>query len=270
MTKALVWAKELAYEEAVTRYDKARVARQFSRAADSYVKHDYLQRRVAEVLIEQLKPSPGPLLDLGCGPAHHAPKLARCAEQYVGVDIASAMLTKAQQNYPAGAWLGADMELLPFANASFSTLYSNLAMQWGNNLSQLLREWVRVLRPGGQLLCSTVLAGSMWPLGECFAQLDGQPHHNRWHSANGIRHQLAQLPGKFEVAERHFCIDYQTLRDMLGDLKGIGANYTVRDSQAGFSKTRLQRLTAAMENYRTGSGKLELHWNIGLITGRKS
>ncbi|MGQ4275938.1 methyltransferase domain-containing protein [Pseudidiomarina sp. E22-M8] len=256
--------------EKVSYYDKKRVAKQFGRAAQSYVVHDRLQRQVAAVLMDSLIYRPGSLLDVGCGPAHHAEELHHYTEHYLGIDLAPAMLEQAQLQEIAGHWLLADMEQLPFASASITSIFSNLAMQWGNDLTGLLQEWSRVLKPGGQLLASTILPGSMWPLGQCFQAIDGEPHHNQWPSYEMIREALAELNSELTVTEQTFVLSYDNLLQMLRELKGIGANYTVRHASGLYPRERFARLEKTMENYRTSSGKLELHWNIGLISGFKT
>lgn len=256
--------------ESVTRYDKKRVARQFGRAAESYIAHDRLQREVAAVLMNKLLHQCGTLVDIGCGPAHHAGALQNYTDHYIGIDLATAMLEQAQRQQTAGYWVLADMEHLPLATASVHTLFSNLAMQWGNDLPGLLREWLRVLKPGGQLLASTVLPGSMWPLGKCFQALDGEPHHNQWPSYAALRQALAELDSGLTLTEQRFVLSYDTVLQMLRELKGIGANYTVRDSSGLYRRERFGQLEKAMESYRTAEGQLELHWNIGLISGFKS
>ncbi|MFC0444787.1 methyltransferase domain-containing protein [Pseudidiomarina halophila] len=256
--------------ECVTRYDKTRVARQFGRAAESYISYDRLQRQVAAVLIDKLLRQSGALLDIGCGPAHHAGVLQRFTEHYIGVDLATAMLEQAQRQQTAGHWVLADMEQLPFVTASVQTLFSNLAMQWANDLPALLREWLRVLKPGGQLLASTVLPGSMWPLGQCFEELDGERHHNQWPSYAVLKQALTELDSGLTLTEQKFVLSYDTVLQMLRELKGIGANYTVRDSRGLYRRERFEQLAETMESYRTADGKLALHWNIGLISGFKS
>ncbi|MEA3587102.1 methyltransferase domain-containing protein [Pseudidiomarina sp. 1APP75-27a] len=253
----------------ISQYDKTRVAKQFGRAAQTYTAHDRLQRLVAAELLQRLRPHSGLLLDIGCGPAHHAPTLAGYSERYMGVDIAPDMLAQAETLFPAGQWLLADMEQLPLRDNAVTTIFSNLAMQWGNDLAGLLNEWLRVVQPEGQILASTVLAGSMWPLGDCFAQLDGKPHHNHWYSAQQVRTELAQFAGRLALTEQCFVVRYPSVLAMLRELKGIGANYTVRSAGGLYPRERFKQLEAAMEQYRTAAGELELHWQIGLIHSAK-
>lgn len=250
-------------------YDKTRVARHFARAAYSYTQHDGLQRQIAELLITQLKPTRGVLLDVGCGPAHHAPALQRLADRYVGLDIAPTMLEVAQQSQ-TGDWLLADMERLPLANESVACLHSNLAMQWANDTAALLREWHRVLAANGQLLASTVLAGSMWPLNECFAEVDGAVRHNRWLTQDTLQQQLELLPWQASCVVLQVTQAYPSVTAMLRDLKGIGANYTARAQASYLGRQRLAQLEQVMEQYRNDTGMLPLRWQIGLVRAQRT
>ena len=250
-------------------YDKTRVARYFARAAHSYTQHDGLQRQIAELLLAKLQPTRGVLLDVGCGPAHHAPALRGTAGQYIGLDIAPTMLEVAQQSQP-GDWLLADMERLPLTNESVACLYSNLAMQWANDNAVLLREWHRVLAANGQLLASTVLAGSMWPLNECFAEVDGAVRHNRWLTAEVLQQHLELLPWQASCVVLQVTQAYPSVTAMLRDLKGIGANYTARAQASYLGRQRLAQLEQVMEQYRNDTGMLPLRWQIGLVRAQRT
>jgi malonyl-CoA O-methyltransferase len=251
-------------------YDKQRVAQQFSRAARSYAEHDQLQRCCAQALLEYLPKHCESLVDIGCGPASHSALLAQCTDFYLGMDIAPGMLSQAQQCQPQLHWLLADVEQLPLRANSVEVIVANLALQWCNHLAASLRECARALQTNGQLLFSTVLAGSMQPLMRSMQQLDGQTHHNRFLTAQQLADQLAQVHGMhWQTQYQHFCVSYNSLTAMLADIKGIGANYTARVHSGYFGKARWQALETLMETHRTNQGVLDLHWDIALICGYK-
>ncbi len=254
-------------------YDKQRVAQYFGRAADSYTENDRLQRDIAQHLLQYLRPFRGEanrVLDVGCGPGHHHDALKQLGQHYIGIDLAPQMLAKAQSNSdPHQSLILADMENLPLAPASIGILFSNLAMQWGNDIAALLREWYRVLAPGAQVAASTVLAGSLQPLGDCFAALDGRPHTNQWLSFASFANYVRCLPWQVQCEQRHVVQEFPTVEAMLRELKGVGANYTVRDSSGLFSRARYKKLQEALEGYRNANGMLELHWQIGTFSGFK-
>lgn len=258
---------------AISYYDKKRVAQYFGRAAAHYTHHDRLQRGIADMLQQTLNPVSSPaalFLDIGCGPAHHQPTLTRLGGHYVGIDLAPAMLAQAQQTACQPVTLiAADMEQLPLATASAEVLFSNLAMQWANHLPHLLNEWYRVLKPGGQIAASTVLAGSLQPLGDCFAGVDGQAHTNQWYDITELTAITAALPWQVHCAQHRVVQEFASVEEMLRELKGVGANYTVRSAAGLFSRERFERLKQAIEKHRNSAGMLELHWHIGVLSGTK-
>lgn len=86
--------------------------------------------------------------------------------QLVGIDLAPAMLDVARSR---AADLGVDVELiegdaerLPFDDASFDTVVSELALCSVPNPARAIAEMARVLRPGGSLLLLDHV-GSTWP-----------------------------------------------------------------------------------------------------------
>lgn len=254
---------------ALPNYDKARVAQQFGRAAAHYTDHDRLQREVASVLYGHLQGQVHTLIDIGCGPGHHFPQLQHLAKHYLGLDLAPQMLARAQQSYPHAEFLLADMEALPLANHSVDCLYSNLAMQWANHPKQLLAEWWRVLAPGGQWVTSTVLAGSLAPLTECFAMVDEVAHHNHWPELRDYQNWSAEAAPGLQWQQQTFTQYFTSLEEMLRELKGVGANYTVRPEQGCYSRQRLARVREALEKHRNSEGLLELTWQIGIAFGCK-
>jgi TDG/mug DNA glycosylase family protein len=65
--------------------------------------------------------SPGPSVDLGCGPGWHAVLLS---PPVVALDSAYAMLQVARTNAPAASLVQADLELLPFRRGAFATAWA--------------------------------------------------------------------------------------------------------------------------------------------------
>lgn len=102
----------------------------------------------------------GVILDIGTGPGH-VPILVceRIPETSVtGIDLADNMLRHAERHRVASAcadrieYRKADAKNLPFANASFDTVYSNTILHHIPDPKPFLSEARRVLKPGGALL----------------------------------------------------------------------------------------------------------------------
>jgi len=120
-------------------------------------------RRQAEGIVKLLGLEPGAhLLDCPCGYGRHSIEFARLGLHVVGADRSEILLAEAKAR--AGdvewpQWVQADYRHLPFDDDSFgcvTNLFSSLGY-WGEEGDlQALREFRRVLRPGGRLLVETM------------------------------------------------------------------------------------------------------------------
>ncbi len=98
----------------------------------------------------------GKALDFGCGVGRVTQALAPRFASCVGVDISQQMIDKAKSlnRYAHCRYVANREEELPFADSSFSFIYSNIVLQHVPRRFSMayLREFVRVLAPGGVLL----------------------------------------------------------------------------------------------------------------------
>jgi ubiquinone/menaquinone biosynthesis C-methylase UbiE len=98
----------------------------------------------------------GRALDFGCGVGRLTQSLARRFATCTGVDISHQMIQKAESlNRHAHCRYVVNSDTsLPFTDASFSFIYSNIVLQHVPQriAKQYLREFVRVLAPGGILV----------------------------------------------------------------------------------------------------------------------
>ena len=93
-------------------------------------------------------------LDVGCGTGAHLRALDERAPAalLVGIDASSAMLERARAKLgPRARLVEARAGELPFGAASFDLLVSSSVLHHLRAPAQALREWRRVLRPGGRL-----------------------------------------------------------------------------------------------------------------------
>ena len=96
------------------------------------------------------------ILDVGTGPGFFAMALALAGHDVTAVDVTEQMLAHARENAAA---YGADVtfvlhrgEALPFADASFDLIVSR-NVTWNLEYPEAaLREWKRVLGPGGRMV----------------------------------------------------------------------------------------------------------------------
>ncbi|OPL09651.1 MAG: hypothetical protein AVO33_06475 [delta proteobacterium ML8_F1] len=111
-------------------------------------------------------PKESRVLDLGCGSGNFTLKLLRAGYQVTGVDLSEEMLKIAreklsQENLKATLIKG-DVYKLPFEDASFDGVFSMAAFEFIEDPEAALRELMRVLKPGGQMMVGTIHLDSQW------------------------------------------------------------------------------------------------------------
>lgn len=247
------------------RVDKQALARRFGAAALHYDSHAGFQREVGHALLDWLPAHSERLLDLGCGTGYFLPALdARCSE-LLGLDLAPGMLAQARLRSHGAALLCGDAEALPLGDGTVDSIFSSLALQWCEHPEQAFAELYRVLRVGGGLVCSTLLAGSLFELKQAWRKVDEEAHVNRF--LDQARWEQAICSAGFtplHLEVRPWRLEYDEVSALLHDLKGIGASQ-VNDERGGGlgGRARLQALGLAYEQMRC-DGKLPATYQVGL------
>jgi SAM-dependent methyltransferase len=98
------------------------------------------------VLSRLLGEGKGSLLDVGCGTGGYAAGFAELGWDYTGVDSSEDMLRRAREK--GATAVRADAAALPFDDASFDAAVSIFTHTDVDDFAALVREVVRVLRPG--------------------------------------------------------------------------------------------------------------------------
>jgi trans-aconitate methyltransferase len=105
-----------------------------------------------EELISILDPKPGErILDIGCGPGHLTHKIAEVGAHVIGLDASPEMVALARQNYPRLQFVLQDAAKMRF-DSEFDAVFSNAALHWMMDASEVARGIGRALRPGGRLV----------------------------------------------------------------------------------------------------------------------
>lgn len=94
---------------------------------------------------------PPPALDNGCGTGILLPDLARRCEKVVAVDLSPDMLEQARSRAPGVELREADLESLPFPDATFATVICRGSLHHVPSREKAFAEAHRVLKPGGLL-----------------------------------------------------------------------------------------------------------------------
>jgi SAM-dependent methyltransferase len=161
----------------------AETAKLFDRVADTYDLAAFpFFTPFGEALVEFAGVGPDDrVIDAGCGAGAVLAPAARIARSAVGVEISPAMAERARAAAPSAEVVVGDAGSLAFADGSFDVLLSGFVVFFFDDPTATLREWGRVVRPGGRIAIST------WA--------DADP---RWSFERDIRRSfISELPLEF-------------------------------------------------------------------------
>ncbi|WP_329251135.1 class I SAM-dependent methyltransferase [Streptomyces sp. NBC_01478] len=96
----------------------------------------------------------GAALDAACGTGRHTAYLHGLGHHVTGVDASPDMLARARERLPDVDFHEADLHRLPLPDNAVDTVVCALAVSHVPELAPVLREFARVLRPGGHLVLS--------------------------------------------------------------------------------------------------------------------
>lgn len=253
--------------------DKARVRASFDRAAQTYDAAAILQKLVRTEMLSRLdlvKIKPQVILDAGCGTGHGSFALQKkfSHAQVVSLDIALGMLQKTHQQQPIlNRFFGqkklicADIEQLPIASSSLGMVWSNLAVQWCNDLDGAFGEIARVLQPNGLLMFSTFGPDTLKELRA--ASSNGNTHVSRFIDMHDIGDALTRAGFSAPVLDvERYTLTYDDVKSVMKDLKAIGAHNATAGRARGLQgRGFLQNLTQNYEQFRV-DGKLPATFEV--------
>lgn len=242
------------------RIDGREVRRSFGRAAHDYDAAAVLQSEVRRELLGRLdlvRLVPHVVLDLGAGTGRATVELKRRyrASQVVAVDIAEGMLREAARRQTLlrrFRRVCADAAALPLRDDSVDLVYSNLMLQWCDDPDRVFAECRRVLRPNGLLAFATFGPDTLVELRRAWSAADGRTHVNRFIDMHDLGDALVRGGFAEPVLDvERYTLTYAEVRDLMGDLKAIGAHNANAGRPRGLTgKGALARMLAAYEDFR--------------------
>ena len=245
--------------------DKHLLRQSFSRAALSYDDAAVLQREVCQRLVEKLdyiKFEPKRILDVGAGTGFATYTLQKLfpRAEIIALDIALPMLTVAKKRN--GLWsrisnkirfINADVELLPVKDNSIDLVFSNLTLQWVNDLDGVFSEFRRVLRDGGMLLFSSFGPDTLKELRASWQAVDQFTHVNNFLDMHDVGDAMLRAHLAEPVMDTEYLtLTYQDVFKLMRDLKDIGAhNINSQRTRGLMGKGRFSKFQQAYEQFRS-------------------
>lgn len=262
--------------------DRHAVRAHFERAARTYDDAAILQAEVAHRLSERLgvvKLSPAKVLDLGAGTGiSTVDLLARYPRsQIVSLDLALNMLRKTAR---LGRWnrrpklVVGDAEVLPFSDATFDLVFSNLMLQWCQPPDNALNEIGRILNPDGVVMFATLGPDTLHELRDSWAQVNTRQHVGMFMDMHDVGDAMLRAGLKDPVVDvETITMTYQTVDTLLKDLKALGATNALVGRGTGLGgRKAMADMMRAYETYRGNDGFLPASYEViyGHAWGRKT
>ena len=258
--------------------DPLAVRRGFGRAAATYDAAAALQREIGARMAQRLdyvKVSPAAIVDAGCGTGEAVGELSirYPRAQLIAFDVALPMVVAARRRSQASrsvlrrlfqpfapgriapdpAYVCADINALPFAGVSADLVWSNLALQWVNDLPRAFAEFRRVLRVGGLLSFTTLGPDTLREVRSAFAGVDGSTHTNRFVDMHDVGDMLIHAGFADPVMDmEHVTLTFDSPHALLAELKALGATNRTRGRPHGMmGRARWSRAMRRLEASRS-------------------
>jgi malonyl-CoA O-methyltransferase len=253
--------------------DKQRVRSSFDLAANRYDEVAVLQREIGQRMAERLdlvRITPQRILDAGAGTGSFSRSLSQRYPQahVIALDISHAMLRRAHRITSARSiwrrlpYIGkkfskqlfacGDIEQLPLTADAVDLIFSNLTLQWCNDLEQVFAGFRRILVPGGLLMFSTFGPDTLKELRECWSRIDHFTHVNTFIDMHDIGDALLRHGFSEPVMDvERITLTYTDIKSLMHDLKSLGAHNVTRGRRQTLTgKGRIKALMDAYESYR--------------------
>ena len=251
------------------RVDALQARRAFERAArqsaDAAAPQREVERRMLERL-EYVRLLPRRVLDAGCGTGRG---LGLLRNRYpkadlLGVDFApTAVRAASRAESLAGrvrrflrgtlsACLCADFARLPLPAGAIDMVWSNLALAWAEDPLAVLREFLRVLTPGGLLMFSSYGPDTLKELKTAFSAASPARRVHSFVDMHDLGDMLVACGFAAPVMEvERITLTYASVEDLARDLKASGQTCAALDRFRPLTgRDTWRRMLAAYESER--------------------
>jgi len=251
------------------RVDALQARRAFERAARQSCDSAAPQREVELRMLERLdymRLVPRRVLDAGCGTGRGLGLLRGRYPQadLLGIDFAHAATRAASRaesfagrvrrffHGARSAYLCADFARLPLPAGAADMVWSNLALAWCDDPLAALREFQRVLAPGGLLMFSSYGPDTLKELKAAFAAASSARRVHSFVDMHDMGDMLVACGFAAPVMDvERITLTYARVEDLTRDLKASGQTCAASDRARALTGRRAwRRMLAAYENER--------------------
>ena len=232
--------------------------------------------------LDYVKLAPRRVLDAGCGVAPPETMLRRRYPQaeLLALDFALPRLRAARAGRSLIERLGAmfarprwhpicaDIARLPLAAGAIDLVWSNLALAYADDGAATLREWFRVLAPGGLLMFASYGPDTLGELRAAFAgsaahDSDAYNHVHQFDDLHDLGDVLVACGFADPVIDMEVVtLTYADVAALARDLRASGQTNARADRRRGLMSPRAwARMTAAYERVRSG-GRIPASFEI--------
>ena len=214
------------------------VRRQFLKAKESFEPHAAVFQSVSDRLLSRLDLltlKPARVLDLGCRSGY---QLDALAQRYpdaliVGADPAPGQPAELPTNWPRwmrrkqispSSRIACDPQCLPFADASFDLVISNLLLPWCESPHRVFEEAARVLATGGAFMFTSAGPDTLMEYRRAWASIDSHLHSFGLIDMHDLGDTMMASGFAAPVLDRdNLIVDYPDVEALQAELRHLGA-----------------------------------------------
>jgi len=239
------------------------VRRAFDTASAGFDKHAVVHGEIRTRLLERLdvvRIEPTSVLDLGAGTGLATRELKRRYRnaQVTALDLSPGMLGQAGKQssfFHRFARVAGDVQRLPFADASFDLVFSNLMLQWVGNPDAAITEARRVLKPEGLFTFTSLGPDSLRELRQAWSAADAREHVHAFIDMHDLGDALMRAGFAEPVMDtERLTVTYNDWPTLRSELQGTGsANLAYGRSRGLTGKAAVNRAQAAFAALRANN-----------------
>ncbi|MCX8505635.1 MAG: methyltransferase domain-containing protein [Alphaproteobacteria bacterium] len=273
-------------------FDRKIIRRHRDRAARHFPLYDFLQKAIAERLVERFLDIDGRIpmrriLSVGDALGHIEAKIISDAartrqsdiEFWLKGDLSWPILAQQRSKHisPPPHWgqnyLQMDEEKLPFSGNNFSAIFSHLSLHWVNDLPGALIQYHRALENNGIFLAALWGENTLSTLREAFIRAEWEeyggaaPRFSPALDGRDMAQMMVRAGFSVPVVDRECLnISYRSLLSALQDLRAMAENNALRQHPPRPLTRRI--LERVAEFYpKDADGRMTITMEVILLTG---